>query len=160
VIRLGLIAAVALLASLALAIAGQSARAAPADPDAADIHHYCAATDRQFIEAARVNIALVGLYGDDYIHGTSEASAVVSAANNAVIALKDTSPYDPSLVKAQRFLESMFVEYGRAVHTREKQGDASSRMYRAYTLGEHAHHLLALAQAPLAKLGCDVHDLL
>lgn len=159
-IRLGLIAAVALLASLALAIAGQSARAAPADRDAANVKHYCSANDRQFIEAARVNIEMVGLYGDDYIHGKTEASSVVFASNNAVIALKDTSPYDPSLAKAQRFFESMFVEYARAVRAREKRGDASSRMYRAYTLGEHAHHLLTLAQAPLAKLGCDVTDLL
>jgi hypothetical protein len=154
---MGLIAAALLLASIVLAAAGQNARAA-AETD--NVEHHCSAVDRQFVEVARLNIASVQLWGDDYIHGNASGSDVIAATRDAYGALGRTSPLDASLSKARRYFRSMFVEYGRAVRVRERDGDASANMYRAYSLGEHAHQVLAVADDKLAALGCDVDELL
>jgi hypothetical protein len=160
VIRSGLIAAALVLASVILGAAGRSAYAAAAREDVPKTRHYCAVTDRDFIETARVNVAAVGLYGDDYLRGDADGAEVIAAARDATVALQHTSPFDPSLAAARRYLTSMFTEYERAVRVRDARGDAAGHMYRAYSLGAHARDVLAAAQPPLARLGCDVRDLL
>jgi hypothetical protein len=157
---MGLIAAVLLLAGVMLAVAGRSAHAAPGDREARGTVHYCAATDKQFLDVARLNVELVRTLGGDYIQGSEQGSVVIGASRDAVKALHGTSPADPALTLAKRYFESMFVEYGRAVQTREDDADASGHMYRAYSLEEYARHVLLLAAPPLRKLGCDVYDLL
>lgn len=122
--------------------------------------HYCSAADKQFLQIASQNVQVVKLFGDDYIHGNAKASEVVAATKDAGKALSRTSPYDAALTKAKQYFEGMFLEYGRAVQTREDGGNASDHMYRSYSLESYAHYLLALAAPKLAKLGCDVQDLL
>lgn len=159
---MGLIAAALLIATVVLAFAGQAARAASARDakGTAVTRHYCAATDRDFIDVARLNLESVGLFGDDYLQGSAGASDVISASNDAATQVNQTSPFDPSLKQARRYMHAMFLAYARAVHQRANHGNPAQQMYRAYTLGEEAHQVLAAAQAPLAKLGCDVSDLL
>jgi hypothetical protein len=158
VIRTGLIAAALLLASVVLATAGQNARAAGTTTD--DVHHRCSAVDKQFIEVARLNLASVTMWGADYVHGDAAAADVIGVTRDAYKDLAHTAPLDPSLAGARRLYRSMFVEYGRAIRVREDGGDASPRMYRAYSLGEFAHQVLALAAPKLGALGCPVDDLL
>jgi hypothetical protein len=157
---MGLIAAVLLSATIALAAAGRSAHAAPRDAEAAGTVHYCSAADRQFLDVAVQNVEMVKLLGADYVRGDAKAAEVVSGTKDAEKALERTSPSDGSITKAKRYFTGMFVEYGRAVRVRENGGDASEHMYRSYSLESYAHYVLALAGPKLEKLGCDVQDLL
>ncbi len=136
--------------------AGRTAHAA----DGPTVHHVCSATDKQFIDVARANLASVRLWGNDFFHGAGSAADVVSATKDARVALGGTSPSDPSLATAQRYFRSMFTEYGRGVKVKERGGDASDHMYRAYSLGEYAGRVLWNARPQLRALGCDVSELL
>jgi hypothetical protein len=156
VLRTGLIAAVLLTGSAAFLVAGRTATAAGPDK----VQHVCSATDRQFIDVARANLAAVRLWGNDYFHGSGSAADVVSATKDAGIALDGTSPTDPSLATARRYFRSMFREYGRGVKAKERGAGASEHMYRAYSLGEYAGRVLWNARPQLRALGCDVSELL
>ena len=136
--------------------AGRAAHAADGD----SVHHTCSATDKQFIDVARANLASVRLWGNDFFHGGGSAADVVSATKDAGVALGGTSPSDPSLATARRYFRSMFTEYGRGVKVKERGGDASDHMYRAYSLGEYAGRVLWNARPQLRSLGCDVSELL
>jgi hypothetical protein len=120
----------------------------------------CSATDKQFIEITRANLATVRLWGNDFFHGTGSASDVVAATKDAHIALGGTAPSDPSLQSARRYFRSMFTEYGRGVKVKAAGGDASDHMYRAYSLGGYAGRALWTARPTLRALGCDVSELL
>jgi hypothetical protein len=156
VIRTGLIAAVLLTGSVVFLAAGRAAHAADGDR----VHHVCSATDRQFIDVARMNLAAVRLSGNDFFHGAGSAADVVAATKDAGVALGGTSPADASLASARRYFRSMFTEYGRGVKVKERGGDASDHMYRAYSLGAYAGRVLWNARPQLRALGCDVSELL
>ena len=153
---MGLIAAVLLTCSGVLLVVGRSAHAADADK----IHHVCSATDRQFIEITRANLASVRLWGNDFFHAGGSATDVVAATKDAHVALGGTSPTDPSLKKARDYFRSMFTEYGRGVKVKAAGRDASDHMYRAYSLGAYAGRILWDARPELRALGCDVSELL
>ncbi len=102
----------------------------------------------------------VGLFGDSYLHGNAKPDEVILAANDANLALSQTSPRDGSLSTARRLMRSMFVEYARAVRLHAKGKDATAHMYRAYSLANFAHGVLEAAQSGLAQRGCSVKDLL
>jgi hypothetical protein len=70
------------------------------------------------------------------------------------------TPNDPSLRQAQQYLDGMFTEYGKAVVISAKGRDAGGRMFRAYSLANYAHDVLAKAQPALQRQGCDVAPLL
>jgi len=153
---MGLIAAVLLTCSGVLLVIGRSAHAA----DSHKISHVCSATDKQFIDVARANLAAVRLWGNDFFHAGGSAADVVEATKDAHVALGGTSPSDPSLQVAKRYFSSMFIEYGRGVKIKEAGRDASDHMYRAYSLGEYAGRVLWTARPQLRALGCDVSELL
>ena len=153
---MGLIAAVLLTGSVVLLAAGRSAHAAGAD----NVEHVCSATDKQFIDVARINLTEVRLWGNDFFHAGGSAADVVSATKDAHAALDGTAPSDPSLATARRYFRAMFVEYGRGVKAKAAGRDASDHMYRAYSLGEYAGRVLWNARPELRALGCDVSELL
>ena len=126
----------------------------------ASVRHTCSATDRQFIDTAKTNIAAIGLWGQEYLHGDARPGEVVSEAKQAAKIVMGTAPTDPSLSTTRSLLNGMFTEYGKAVHARAKHRDAGPHMYRAYGLANYAHGVLAKAQPPLFRLGCDLTPLL
>jgi len=153
---MGLIAAVLLTCSGVLLVVGRTAHAAETDK----IDHVCSATDKQFIDTTRANLASVRLWGNDFFHAGGSAADVVAATKDAHIALGATSPSDPSLKKARDYFRAMFIEYGRGVKAKAAGHDASDHMYRAYSLGEFAGRVLWTARPELRALGCDVSELL
>ena len=153
--RSGVIAAGLVVAAIVLVAGG---RAAPASSHA--ISHTCSATDRQFISAAHLNMESVGLVGASYLYGDAKPAEVILAANDADLALANTSPRDGSLTTARKLMRAMFVEYAGAVRLHAKGKDAAAHMYRAYSLANFAHGVLEQAQPGLARHGCNIDDLL
>jgi hypothetical protein len=154
VLRSGVIAAGLVVAAVVLVAGGRAA------PSRSGVTHTCSATDRQFISVAELNISSVGMFGEDYLHGNAQAKEVLGATRDASRQMADTSPRDGSLSSARRLMRSMFLEYGRAIRAHAAGRDAGKHMYRAYSLANFAHEVLAEAQPGLARHGCDVKDLL
>lgn len=144
-----------LLCATVLAEAGQQAPAANGP-----LHHTCGATDKQFIQVARLNVDTVTSLGQDYLDGEAKGTDVVSAASDGAEWVTSTQPVDPSLRVARRYLRAMFLEYAKAVHVRMRGGNPAPAMYRTYDMDEQVRDTLKPAQATLSKLGCDVTDLL
>jgi hypothetical protein len=122
--------------------------------------HTCTATDRQFIQEARLSMTEVGLWGDEYESGDMRASEVVGDAQQAASSLRRLGPTDPSLEQTRRLMIGMLTEYSKAVRIHARHGDAGPHMYRAYGLANYAHGVLERAQPVLAKRGCDLRTLL
>jgi len=153
--RIGLSAA-GLLAAITLALAlVTSGRARPAPTG-----HTCSAADRQFIEAARVNMTALGLWDDQYESGDVDGDDLVGQARSAAKIVHGMGPTDPALMQTRGLLVGMLTEYAKAVHAQEHHGDAGPHMYRAYGLANFAHGVLAKAERPLLARGCDVRPLL
>lgn len=102
----------------------------------------------------------VGLWADEYLHGDSPAADVIGETKQATQIIRGTSPTDPSLSQTRSLLAGMFTDYGKAIRTHARGRDAGPDVYRAYGLANLAHEVLATAQRPLARLGCDVGPLL
>jgi hypothetical protein len=152
--RIGLTAA-GLLAMITVALAlVTSGRARP------NMVHTCSATDRQFIEAARTNMTALGLWVDEYENGDTGGAEVASHARAGAKIVRGMGPTDFSLQQTQRLLIGMLTEYAKAVQLQDRHGNAGPHMYRAYGLANYAHSVLARAEMPMLKLGCDVRPLL
>jgi hypothetical protein len=152
--RLGLTAAgLLVIVTIALALV-TNGRAKP------NLVHTCSATDRQFIEAARTNMAALELWSEQYQSGDASAEDVVGQARAAEKIMRATGPTDFSLRQTQRLVIGMLTEYAKGVQIHERHRDAGPHMYRAYGLANFAHTVLLRAQKPLAGLGCDVQPLL
>src|SRR5947209_10704439 len=147
----GLISAVVVLATLMLFMGGTGN---------AQIIHTCSATDRQFIDAAQLNMASLGSESEDFLHGDVKASEVIATAHSALQSIRNTGPSDPSLVKTRAILAAMFAEYGKAIRADQQHKDPGRYIYRAYGLANFAHDVLAQAQSPLKQRGCNVSPLL
>jgi hypothetical protein len=141
------------MAAIALAIA-TNGRAKP------NLVHTCSATDRQFIDDARTNMTALELWSEQYQSGDASAEDVVGQAHAASKIMRALGPTDFSLRETQRLVIGMLNEYAKGVQLHERKRDAGPTMYRAYGLANFAHTVLLRAQAPLAKLGCDVRPLL
>ena len=154
-VRLGLTAAgLLVVVTIALALV-TNGRARPNH-----LVHTCSATDRQFIDTARTNMTALELWSEQYQSGEASADDVVGQARAASKIMRGTGPTDFSLRQTQRLVTGMLNEYAQGVQLHEKDRDAGPTMYRAYGLANFAHTVLLQAQAPLAKLGCDVRPLL
>jgi hypothetical protein len=152
--RIGLTAA-GLLAMVTVALAlVTSGRARP------NLAHTCSATDRQFIETARTNMTVLGLWSEQYESGDAGGAELVKQARGGAKIVRGMGPTDSSLQQTQRLLVSMLSEYARAVQLQDRHGNAGPHMYRAYGLANYAHTVLTRAERPLFKLGCDVRPLL
>jgi hypothetical protein len=153
--RIGItVAGLLAMASLALALvtSGLGARAT--------LRHTCSATDRQFLEAARVNMTAMDLWGQQYASGEADGAEVVQESEQAAKIVRGMSPTDPSLEQTRRLMVGMLTEYARAVQVQKRHGDSGPHTYRAYGLANFAHNVLSHAQAPLLSRGCDVRPLL
>ena len=122
--------------------------------------HTCSATDRQFLRVAASNVETVQLMGQSYVAGDGPAADAITAARNAALGVERTAPRDFALKRARVFVRGMFTEYGRAIRAREAGRDASSHMYRAYSLANYAHNVLDEARPGLTGAGCQISDLL
>jgi hypothetical protein len=152
-LRLGV--AVLMLVSIGAILASSGRSSAPAP-----IQHTCGLTDRQFLENYRVQIAQVGMYGDDYLAGSAKAQEVIGAAREAARVVRTSAPFDPSLLVVRHYAPAMFLEYSRAVKARADGKNASPAMYRSYSISTHVNEVLREAQPGLTAAGCDVTGLL
>jgi hypothetical protein len=151
---LRLVVAVLLLVSVGAVLASAGRSSAPAR-----IQHTCGLTDRQFLSNYQVQLAAVGMYGDDYLRGSAKAQEVIEAAREAARVVRTSAPLDPSLLVVRQYAPAMFVEYGRAVRARAAGNNAAPAMYRSYSISTHVNEVLREAQPGLAAAGCDVTDL-
>ena len=145
-----------LLASLLALSYAATSRAKTVGP----ISHTCSATDRDFIETAKTNMAGIDLWGQQYLAGDASAGDVAAEAGRAARIVGGTAPTDPSLAKTRRLVVGMFTEYRKAMEQQSKHRDAGADIFRAYGLANFAHDVLVRAQPALAKRGCDVAPLL
>jgi hypothetical protein len=121
--------------------------------------HSCVATDRKFIETANLNVTAFNDLSDDFRAGEITAVEIAAEAFSTADRLEHVKPRDPSLQQAQKYLDSMFNEYGEVV-TLHAQGKNPGERMRAYGLANFAHDVLAEAQPALQAQGCDVAPLL
>jgi hypothetical protein len=153
--RLGLSAAgLLVIVTVALALV-TNGRARPNQ-----LVHTCSATDRQFIEAARTNMTALELWSEQYQSGDASGEDVVGQAKTAAKIMRGTGPTDYSLRQSRRLVIGMLSEYAKGVQLHERHKDAGPHMYRAYGLANYAHGVLAKAQPPLSRLGCDLTPIL
>jgi hypothetical protein len=143
------------LVSVGAIVASAGRSSAPAR-----IQHTCGLTDRQFLSNYQVQLASVGMYGDDYLNGSTKAQEVIDAAREAARVVRTSAPLDPSLLIVRQYAPAMFVEYGRAVKARAGGRNAAPAMYRSYSISSHVEEILREAQPGLAAAGCEVADLL
>ena len=136
-----------------LASTGRSSAPAP-------VQHTCGLTDRQFLSNYQVQLASVGMYGNDYLAGGTDAKEVIGAAKEAARIVRTSAPFDPSLMIVRHYAPAMFLEFGRAVRARAAGKNASPAMYRSYSISTHVTEVLRDAQPGLAAVGCDISDLL
>lgn len=148
--RLGVTAAALLLAVTAGGCLGSDEATA----------HSCGAADQRFLERATLDITALGIWAQDYRAGEIAAREVAQEAFDAADRVTRVRPSDPSLRRAQQYLDGMFNEYGKAVVLSAKGRNAGDRMFRAYSLANYAHDVLAQAQPALQRQGCDVAPLL
>jgi hypothetical protein len=152
---LRLVVAVFMLVSVGAILASSGRSSAPAR-----IQHVCGLTDRQFLSNYQVQLATVGLYADDYLHGSAKAQDVIDAATEAARVVRTSAPQDPSILIVRQYAPAMFVEFGRAVKARAAGRNAAPAMYRSYSIRAHVNEILRDAQPGLAAAGCTVADLL
>ena len=148
--RVGLTAAALILASTA----GGCGR------DGEPFAHSCVATDRKFIETANLNVTAFNDLSVEFRAGEIAAEEIAAEAFSAADRLGHVNPRDPSLKQAQKYLDSMFNEYGEAVTLHAEGKNPGERMQRAYGLANFARDVLAQAQPALQAEGCDVAPLL
>ena len=122
--------------------------------------HSCVATDRKFIETANLNVVAFNDLSVDFRAGEVAAEEIAAEAFSAAERLGHVEPRDPSLKQAQKYLDSMFNEYGEAVTLHAEGKNSGDRMQRAYGLANFARDVLAEAQPALQAEGCDVAPLL
>ena len=122
--------------------------------------HSCVATDRKFLETANLNVTAFNDLSVDFRAGEVAAEEIAAEAFSAADRLGHVKPRDPSLKQAQKYLDSMFNEYGEAVTLHAKGKNPGERMQRAYGLANFARDVLAEAQPALQAEGCDVAPLL
>src|SRR5436190_10749125 len=114
-LRLDVVVLLLLVTSGAVyASAGRSSQPAP-------VRHTCGLTDRQFLANYQVQLAAVGMYGDDFLHGSAKPQEVIGAAKDAARAMHSSAPFDPALLTVRRYAPGMFLEFGRAVKARSRQ---------------------------------------
>jgi hypothetical protein len=153
-LRFGVVAAVLACTGAFLANQGHSSAAHAA------IQHTCGLTDRQFLSNYQVQLAEVGVYGDDYLKGNASADDVISAAQSAAKIVRSSAPFDPSLQLVKKYAPAMFMQYGNAIQARDEGRSAAREMYLAYSIGARVEDALRDAEPGLTAAGCDVSDVL
>jgi hypothetical protein len=149
-------------AGLLLAVAAVSFFSLVLGPtgQASNVAHTCYPVDKQFIVSAQLNMAMLGQTSEDYMRGSAAPEDVITQADSALRALKNTRPADPSLTRTKMVLRAMFLEYRKAIQANAHKHSPGKHIYRAYGLANFARDLLVHEQQPLMKRGCDVSPLL
>jgi hypothetical protein len=150
----GLYAAALLVLALAATASGCGATNARA------AGHTCSATDRAFISTAQLNMTALGMWTEEYQSGDAEASDLITEARKAEKILAQTQPSDPSLQRSRKLMDAMLSEYRKALVAKERKGDPTHHMYRAYGLAAFSRDVLEQAAPALQVRGCDVKALL
>lgn len=152
-LRFGVAAAVLALVGGFLANQGRSA--APTT-----IRHTCGLTDRQFLANYQVQLAEVGVYGDDYLSGNATGDDVIVTAKQAAKVVRSSAPFDPTLRLVRTLAPAMFLEYAQAISAREAGRSAAREMYLAYSISARVQDALKEAEPALTAAGCDVANVL
>ena len=145
---------------LVVLVGGAAVAAGSSRASSTTLDHTCSLADKQFILSARLNMAAVGRWSEDYLHGDAKAGEVVAQAETAITAMRNTEPEDPSLRRTQLLLRTMFGEYAQAIEASAGGKRPGRHIYRAYGLANFAHDILVEAQPALRQRGCDVAPLL
>src|SRR6476469_2716371 len=151
---LRLVVAVLLLVSVGAILASTGRSSAPTA-----IVHTCGLTDRQFLSNYQVQLAAVGMYGDDFLHVSAKAQEVIDAAREAARVVRTSAPQDPSLLVVRHYAPAMFLEFGRAVKARAEGRNARPAMYRSYSISAQVDDVLRAAEPGLNALGCSTSGL-
>jgi hypothetical protein len=145
---------------LVVAVGGAAAAAGSASAPSAPLVHTCSIADKHFILTARLNLAALGDWSDEFLHGDAKARDVVDQAETAVTAMQNTAPEDSTLRRTRVLLRAMFDEYASGVQASADGKRPGRHIYRAYGLANFAHDLLVDARPALQQRGCDVSPLL
>jgi hypothetical protein len=122
--------------------------------------HTCGASDQKFIQVANVDVTAFNDLAGAFRAGEVGPAEIAEEAFSAAERVGRVEPTDPTLKQAQKYLDSMFTEYGEAVILHAEGKNPGERMHRAYGLANFARDVLAEAQPALHAEGCDVAPLL
>ena len=125
-----------------------------------NLAHKCTATDKRFLATAAVDLTVLGIWTADFNAGEADAEELAQLAFDAAERIGHVQPRDPSLRTAQRYLDAMYTEYGKAITLKAEGKPAGEHVYRAYGLANFAYDLLLAAQPELERKGCSVATLL
>src|SRR2546430_621579 len=145
---------------LVLAVGGAAAAAGSASAPSAPPVHTCSVADKQFILSARLSMASLADWSNDFVQGNAKAGDVVDQAETAITTMRNTAPEDPTLRRTRVLLRAMFDEYASGIEASADGKRPGRHIYRAYALANFAHDLLVEARPALQQRGCDVTPLL
>jgi hypothetical protein len=120
----------------------------------------CSAPDKQFLATVSTNLTQLSYWSDALVSHDVEPDVVVKQARDEAAQIGATQPQDRTLHATRALLNSMFVEYSKAVAGTARGRDGHVHMQSAWRLAHSVHDLLAGAKAGLGQQGCDVTPLL
>ncbi|HZS23356.1 MAG TPA: hypothetical protein VFA30_00085 [Gaiellaceae bacterium] len=120
----------------------------------------CTAADRQFIQTVSSNMFQLSYWSDALTSQDADADTVATQAKAEAGQIGATRPVDRTLGATRALLQSMFMEYSKAVGASASGKDGSAHMKNAWRFAADSQHLLAGAKNGLAAKGCDVSPLL
>jgi hypothetical protein len=126
----------------------------------ASVSFLCSAADKQFIDTVSSNMMQLSYWSDALIHQDADPATVVQQARSEAAQISATGPEDRTLHATRDLLDSMFLEYAKAVSASSAGRDGTIHMKSAWRLANASHKLLAGARGGLARQGCDVSPLL
>ena len=126
----------------------------------APITYRCSAPDKQFIGTVSSNLAQLSYWSDALVSHDVEPDVVVKQARAEAAQVAATQPQDRTLHATRDLLNSMFLEYSKAVAVTSHGNAGHPHMQNAWRLAHSVHDLLAGAKDGLGAQGCDVTPLL
>jgi hypothetical protein len=126
----------------------------------ASVSYLCSAADKQFIDTVSSNMMQLSYWSDAMIHQDADPATVSQQARAEAAQIDATRPQDRTLHATRDLLDSMFVEYSKAVAATAAGRDGGIHMKSAWRLANASHKLLAGARTGLGRQGCDVSPLL
>ena len=91
---------------------------------------------------------------------TSRPASSSSRRRSEAAQIAATGPTDPTLSVTKKLVNTMLIEYSRAVYAKFHNGNAGVHIQLAYTLANQVHDQLVSIETPLGARGCDVALLL
>ena len=121
--------------------------------------YICSATDRKFIEIARVNLPAFATWRADYVAGGVDHASFAAVAQEARVLVERSGPHDRSLSQARLLASAMLAEYHRTATEREAGGLGAKSLLHAQQLEVTLRGHLAEAAPGLAAVGCEISAL-